>query len=100
MEYLAYVCAVGVAGSIVAWFRQPSATEKSPAVALRSFFTRLCDGWFSAYIIYEIAFFYAKDMRLALAICGIGAFTGSGILDLAASFFKETFTLRHAEEPN
>lgn len=99
MEYLAYVCAVGVAGSIVAWFRQPFATEKSPAVALRSFFTRLCDGCFSAYVIYEIAFFCTKDMRLSLAICGIGAFKGSGVLDIAISFFKEKFTLRDDEEP-
>ena len=32
-------------------------------------------------------------MRLSLAICGIGAFKGSGILDLAVGFIRNKFDL-------
>ena len=81
MEYLFYVLA---AGSIAAWLR-------SPGGGVSEFLKRLYDGCFSAYIIYEIAFFCVKDMRLSIAICGVGAFRGSGILDLAISFFRKKF---------
>ncbi len=58
-----------------------------------NFIKRVLDGCFSAYIVYEISFFFCKDMRLSLAICGIGAFKGSGILDLAVGFIRNKFDL-------
>ena len=86
MEYLLYVLAAGVAGSVTAFL-------KHGECGARNFVKRVLDGCFSAYIVYEIAFFCAKDMRLSLAICGIGAFKGSGILDLAVGFIRNKFDL-------
>lgn len=86
MEYLLYVLAAGVAGSVTAFL-------KHGECGARNFVKRILDGCFSAYIVYEIAFFCAKDMRLSLAICGIGAFKGSGILDLAVGFIRNKFDL-------
>ena len=86
MEYLLYVLAAGVAGSVTAFL-------KHGECGARNFVKRILDGCFSAYIVYEIAFFFAKDMRLSLAICGIGAFKGSGILDLAVGFIRNKFDL-------
>ena len=86
MEYLLYILAAGVAGSVTAFL-------KHGECGARNFVKRILDGCFSAYIVYEIAFFCAKDMRLSLAICGIGAFKGSGILDLAVGFIRNKFDL-------
>jgi hypothetical protein len=86
VEYLLYVLAAGVAGSVTAFL-------KHGECGARNFVKRILDGCFSAYIVYEIAFFCAKDMRLSLAICGIGAFKGSGILDLAVGFIRNKFDL-------
>ena len=86
MEYLLYVLAAGVAGSVTAFL-------KHGECGASNFVKRILDGCFSAYIVYEIAFFCAKDMRLSLAICGIGAFKGSGILDLAVGFIRNKFDL-------
>ena len=86
MEYLLYVLAAGVAGSVTAFL-------KHGECGARNFVKRILEGCFSAYIVYEIAFFCAKDMRLSLAICGIGAFKGSGILDLAVGFIRNKFDL-------
>ena len=86
MEYLLYVLAAGVAGSVTAFL-------KHGECGARNFVKRILDGCFSAYIVYEIAFFCAKDMRLSLAICGIGAFKGSGIMELAVGFIRNKFDL-------
>lgn len=83
--------AAGVAGSVTAFLKHGER-------GVENFIKRVLDGCFSAYVIYEIAFFCAKDMRLSLAICGIGAFKGSGILDLAISFAKNKFELRKDRE--
>lgn len=86
MEYLLYILAAGVAGSVTAFLKYG---ERGTG----NFIKRVLDGCFSAYIVYEISFFFCKDMRLSLAICGIGAFKGSGILDLAVGFIRNKFDL-------
>lgn len=74
-ETIFYICLVGLAGSCVGFF-------KNQGSGLKSLFLRLVDGCFSAYVIYEITFYYLNSQRISLALCAVGAFMGSDILVL------------------
>lgn len=83
MEYLIYIICVGTIGSIAAFL-------KSEKKGIKELFFRLVDGCFSAYITYEFAFYYTKSEHLSLALCGLGAFMGSGLFgDLKNIIFEK-----------
>lgn len=70
MEFYYYLLVLGVIGSFVQFSKQETK-------GFKSFFVRLVDGCFSAFIVYEIAFYYLSNERISLAICGIGAWLGT-----------------------
>ncbi|WP_169753733.1 hypothetical protein [Campylobacter curvus] len=84
-SYLLYVLVVGIVGSIVGF-------AKSEAAGLKALGKRVLDGVFTAYVVYEIAFFYFHDLRYSLGICGIGAWMGSEGLLLAKDVAIEILT--------
>jgi len=79
LHYLFYVLIIGAAGSITAFI-------KNGGVSLKELGKRTWDGCFSAYVVYEIAFFFSKDERVSFAICGIGAWMGSEVLIFVRDF--------------
>ncbi|KEA46563.1 hypothetical protein CR66_01630 [Campylobacter mucosalis] len=72
-SYLLYVMALGILGSLVGF-------TKSDQKGLKAFSYRLIDGVFSAYIAYEIAFYFLQNERLCMAICATAAWFGSDLL--------------------
>lgn len=68
MDLYYYLLVLGIIGGIVG--------AREPKQSLKAFFIRLIDGCFSAFIAYEIAFYYLNNERISLAICGIGAWLG------------------------
>ena len=73
LHYLFYVLIIGCAGSITAFI-------KNGGGGIKILLKRTWDGCFSAYVVYEIAFFFAKDEHVSFAICGVGAWMGSEAL--------------------
>lgn len=69
-SYLVPVFIVGIVGSVVSFL-------KSNETGVRALGRRILEGAFTAYVIYEIAFFYFHDIRYSLGICGIGAWLGA-----------------------
>ncbi|AQW85548.1 hypothetical protein CPIN18021_0286 [Campylobacter pinnipediorum subsp. caledonicus] len=83
--YIIYILIVGIVGSFVSW-------SKAENHNLRNIFFRVIDGCFSAYVVYEIAYYFTTNEKLSLAICGVGAFSGSDMLvslkEFALNFFQ------------
>jgi len=68
LHYLFYVLIIGCAGSITAFI-------KNGGGGIKILLKRTWDGCFSAYVVYEIAFF-----------CGVGAWMGSEALIFVRDF--------------
>lgn len=80
LHYLLYVLVIGCAGSITAFIKNGGGG------GIRNLLKRTWDGCFSAYVVYEIAYFFAKDEHVSFAICGIGAWMGSEALIFVRDF--------------
>lgn len=81
IHYLWYVVFIGTIGSIISFFK--SSRKK----CFSHFFNRILDGVFSAYIVYELVFYFCQDMKVSYASCGIGAWFGSDALVMVRDFF-------------
>ncbi|PSM51360.1 hypothetical protein CBLAS_0925 [Campylobacter blaseri] len=70
LNYLFYVVVVGSIGSSVSFLKLPNKS-------FNGFLSRVLEGCFVAYIVYEISFFNFQNVRLSLSLCGFGAWLGS-----------------------
>lgn len=70
---LGYLVMIGVVGSCVGFI-------KSGGSGIKPMLTRIFDGCFSAYVVFEMSFYAFENTRLSLAICAVAAFAGSDVL--------------------